>query len=307
MWQPSRSHRSIIKTDALIEGVHFTRDAMSAAEVGYRALAANLSDVAAKGARPVLMTIAFGISPETDEVWIRDFYRGMAALAESTGTAIAGGDLVRAPVITISITIIGEVRSTNCKLRSGARVGDVIAVTGPLGASRAGLAVALEHRDASALPQASRALAAFRTPTPRLREGRWLAASSNVHAMMDLSDGLSTDLARMARLSRCGAVVENVPIDPAAVEIAAAIGDDPIDYALNGGEDYELLAAIDARAFPYLAKRFAARFGKPLLRVGRFVSDEGVRIVDGGSERILESRGWDHLRRSPPGDANRLA
>jgi len=296
VWQPSRSHRSIIKTDALVEGVHFTRDAMSAAEVGYRALACNLSDIAAKGARPVLMTIAFGVSPETEEAWIRDFYRGMALLAESSGTAIAGGDIMRAPVITIAITIIGEVRSSNCKLRGGARPGDVAAVTGPLGASRAGLKVACERRDLETLPEAPRALAAYRTPTPRLEEGRWLAASKNVHAMMDLSDGLSTDLPRMCRLSRCSAVVEAIPIDPAADAIALHAGDDPAAYALHGGEDYELLAAVDARAFGYLAQRFAQRFGKPLLRIGSFEAGEGVRIRRGAVLEPLVNAGWDHLR-----------
>ena len=183
VWQPSRSHRSVITTDALIEGVHFTRAAMTAADVGHRALASNLSDIAAMGARPVLATIAFGIGPGADEAWVLECYRGIAALAERARCAIAGGDIVRAPSITIAITIVGEVRASNLKTRAGMRPGDTIAVTGPLGASRAGLAVAVERPELADEPAAAAALRAYRRPEPRLTEGRWLGASRNVRAI----------------------------------------------------------------------------------------------------------------------------
>jgi thiamine-monophosphate kinase len=160
-WQPSRSHLSVITTDALIEDVHFTRAAMSAADVGHRSLAANLSDIAAMGARPVLATVAFGVSSAIDEEWVRDFYRGLTGLATRTGTAIAGGDIVRAPVVSISITVVGEVRRSSMKTRSGARAGDVIAVTGPLGASRAGCEIALDR------PRATQPLPRRCAPTGR--------------------------------------------------------------------------------------------------------------------------------------------
>ena len=124
VWQPSRSRRSVITTDALVDGVHFTRDAMSAADVGYRALASNLSDIAAMGAKPVLATIAFGVGPGTGEAWILECYRGLAALAERAKCAIAGGDIVRAPGITIAIAVVGEVRPSNLKTRSGMLPGD---------------------------------------------------------------------------------------------------------------------------------------------------------------------------------------
>lgn len=293
VWQPSRSHRSVITTDALIEGVHFTREAMSAAAVGHRALASNLSDIAAMGAKPVLATIAFGVGPNADEAWILDCYRGIAALAERAQCAIAGGDIVRAPAITIAITIVGEVRPSNLKTRSGMLPGDTIAVTGPLGASRAGLAVAVELPDLAGDPAAAEALRAFRTPEPRLAEGRWLAASRNVRAMMDTSDGLSTDLSRLARASKCGATIETIPVADAARAIATRAGADPEHWALDGGEDFELLIAVATRAFSHLAGRFAARFGRPLLRVGVATAEGGVRRADGTT---VTSAGWDHLR-----------
>ena len=291
VWQPSRSARSVVTTDALIEGVHFTCEAMSARDVGHRALASNLSDVAAMGARPVLATIAFGIGPRADEAWILDCYRGMAALAERAGCAIAGGDLVRAPAIALAIAVIGEVRPSNCKTRAGMRPGDVIAVTGPLGASRAGLEVA-GRPDLAGHADAAAALRAFRTPEPRLAEGRWLGASRNVHAMMDLSDGLSTDLGRLARASEVGATITSVPIAPAAAGIAAAAGGDAEAWALGGGEDFELLVAVAPRAFRHLAGRFRAQFGRELLAVGSATAEAGLRRADGAP---VAAGGWDHL------------
>jgi thiamine-monophosphate kinase len=293
IWQPSRSNRSAITTDALVEGVHFTRAAMSAADVGYRALASNLSDIAAMGAKPVLATIAFGVGPGADEAWILECYRGLAALAERAQCAIAGGDLVRGPAIMISITVVGEVRPSNLKTRAGMLPGDTIAVTGPLGASRAGLAVAVEQPELAAESAAAAALRAFRTPEPRLAEGRWLAASRNVRAMMDTSDGLSTDLARLARASACGATIDTIPVADAARAIAGRAGANAEQWALDGGEDFELLIAVASRAFSHLAGRFHARFGRPLLRVGVATAEGGVRRADGTP---VTSAGWDHLR-----------
>jgi thiamine-monophosphate kinase len=293
VWQPSRSHRSVITTDALIEGVHFTRQSMSAADAGHRALASNLSDIAAMGAKPVLATIAFGVGPAADEAWILDCYRGIAALAERARCAIAGGDIVRAPAITISITIVGEVRASNLKTRTGMLPGDTIAVTGPLGASRAGLTVATERPELAAGPAAAAALRAFRTPEPRLAEGRWLAASRNVRAMMDTSDGLSTDLARLARASNVGATIEAIPVAECARALAPAAGRDAEAWALDGGEDFELLVSVAARAFTHLAGRFHARFGRPLIRVGTATAQAGLRRSDGAP---VASAGWDHLR-----------
>jgi thiamine-monophosphate kinase len=266
---------------------------MSAEEAGHRALASNLSDIAAMGAKPVLATIAFGVGPGTGEDWIVACYRGIGALAERAKCAIAGGDIVRAPAIVISITIVGEVRPSNLKTRGGMRPGDVIALTGPLGASRAGCAVAVEGTLALDDPAAADALCAFRTPEPRLAEGRWLGASRNVRAMMDTSDGLSTDLTRLARASGTGAAIETVPVAAAARAVAERTGADAEAWALDGGEDFELLIAVAPRAFSHLSARFEARFGRPLLRVGVATVEHGVRRAGGAA---VAGAGWDHLR-----------
>ena len=294
VWQPSRSARSVITTDALVEDVHFSRATMSTEEIGRRAMAANISDVAAMGARPVLATIALGIPPH-DAPDVRELYRGLAACASSSGCAIAGGDLTRAPVLTLAITVVGEVRPTHLKTRSGARPGDVLAVTGPLGASRAGLAV-LQGRITLDEANAAEALSAHRTPVPRVDEGRWFGASRNVHALMDCSDGLSTDVARLCAASRAGARIEDVPVASSAAAAAERLGEDPAAFALAGGEDFELLAAIAPRAFGYLAGRFRARFGRPLHRIGTVEADERLVMVKDGRTEPLLAAGWDHFR-----------
>ncbi|HZZ01226.1 MAG TPA: thiamine-phosphate kinase [Candidatus Baltobacteraceae bacterium] len=292
LWQPSRSHRSALTADMLVEGVHFARDLMSLEDAGWRAVAANASDLAAMGARPVLATVSLGI-PRSTPNDVLELYRGIAAAARASRLSIAGGDLSRAPGFTIAIAAVGEVRASNVKLRSGARAGDVIAVTGELGASRAGLEAANEP-SLLAGDLRERALAAFRRPSARCDEGRFLAASRNVDAMMDCSDGLSTDLDRLCVAGGLGAIVREVPVAESATAVARALGQDPQRFALAGGEDFELIAAVRPRAFARLAAAFEARFGRALHAVGTFRAEPGIEYR---GER-LERAGWDHFTAS---------
>jgi thiamine-monophosphate kinase len=295
VWQSSRSHRSVATTDMLVDGVHFLSASMSAREIGHRAMAANLSDLAAMGARPRLVLVALGITTETDEAWVLDCYRAMAALCAEFGARIGGGDLSRAPALTLAITALGEVSGARLKRRDGGRPRDVLAVTGPLGASRAGLELL---RRPVAVSDAAREVVrgAFATPRPRVREGRWFAVSSAVHALMDCSDGLAKDVGRIARASGCGAVLDRVPVSPAAVEVAQAAGADPVDWALGGGEDFELIVAVAPRAFGHLGAAFARRFGRPLERVGALTVEAGLWAqMNGQPRRTLPEEGWDHL------------
>jgi thiamine-monophosphate kinase len=170
----------------------------------------------------------------------------------------------------------------------------VVAATGELGDSRAGLDLLREPGSLSGTP-AARAAAAFARPQARWREGLFLGASSNVHAMMDCSDGLSTDLARLGETSGLGAYVETVPVGAAARAMAAHLGQDAEAYALAGGEDFELLAAIAPRAYAHLAARFRARFGRSLERVGVMREGSGVTWRRNGKEETIERTGWDHF------------
>jgi thiamine-monophosphate kinase len=290
LWQPSRSCRSAIASDMLVEGVHFTRAIMSLEDAGWRAMAANASDLAAMGARAVLATVALGVVRAMSLDDILETYRGLAAAARRSGITIVGGDLSRTDALTIAISVVGEVRASNVKTRAGGRPNDVLAVTGPLGAARAGLEIASE-RSAVAGGLAEAALRAFRRPEPRTAEGRFLAASRNVRAMLDCSDGLSIDLDRLCQASSCGALLESVPVAEPARAVAEERGEDPERFTLAGGEDFELVVAVRPHAFSHLATRFAARFHRPLLRIGALRAEP--RIIFNGNP--LTRTGWDHF------------
>jgi thiamine-monophosphate kinase len=291
IWQPSRSHRSAISTDMLVEGVDFTRGSMSLEDAGWRAMAANVSDLAAMGARPVLATVALGLPQGSRLEEVLEIYRGLAGCAARYKLVIAGGDLSRADAIAIAITVVGEVRPSNVKTRAGGRPGDVLAVTGALGAARAGLELTREFIPLEGLEE--EALRAFRRPEARVAEGRFFAASRNVRAMMDLSDGLATDVRRVAAASGCGAELDNIPVAESARAFCSARKEDPQRFALFGGEDFELLVAIRARAFPHLAARYKAHFGRDLATVGVLRAQKGVAW----NGEPLEFSGWDHFAR----------
>lgn len=297
VWKASRSAETVITTDALVENVHFLREGMTAQDVGWRAMASNLSDIAAMGARPILVTVVLCLPHSVHEAWVLDCYRGMVELAKRANVVIAGGDIVRAPSVILSISAVGEVRRSNRKRRCGARPGDVFAVTGPLGASRAGVEILVERPEFTSDERFAEALAAYRRPHARLLEGLRFGASANVHAMMDISDGLSTDLRRMCAASEVGARVDAsaVPLAPVARAFAEAAGRDYLRYALGGGEEFELLVAVGARAFPAIAARYSATFGRELTRVGVATKDPSVLLCEGGEVRELTPSGWESL------------
>jgi len=301
-WKVDSHHLSLLTTDMLLDGVHFRLAETTASALGHKALAQNLSDIAAMGGWPTVAVIALGLTPAVDETWVREFYRGVAALAKSARCAIAGGDIVRAPALIISVTVAGEVRRTRMRLRSGARAGDVAAVTGPLGLAAAGLktlgAGAAVVIDAGSL-EAVRA--AYFTPQPRLGEGRYLGSQRSVRALMDISDGLSTDATRMAKASKLDVVLDAAALVPdrALTTAASALDLDPMDLMLNGGDDYELLAAIEPRAFKHVADGFRKRFGRPLAALGRFAPGDGRVWIDRlGKREAVAPAGYDHLNRA---------
>ena len=298
-WKAPSSHLSLITTDMLVDGVHFRLAGTSANDLGRKALAVNLSDIAAMGGRAAVVVLALGLTPAIDEAWLVDFYRGLAALARDSGCAVVGGDIVRSAVFTIGVTVAGDVRRTRMRLRSGAKAGDVIAVTGSLGLAAAGLRI-LDAGIAEALDARARdaVCGAYLRPQPRLREGAILGASTAVHAMMDLSDGISSDVARMARMSGVDAVVDVRLLEPSeALRAAAALlGADAAEWTLHGGDDYELLVAVSRRAFGHLARALLHRCRTTLTKIGHFETGNGVVWVeDDAGRHSLERRGYDHL------------
>jgi thiamine-monophosphate kinase len=292
--------------DALVDGVHFRREWSSPAQIGAKALAAALSDLAAMGAEPGEAYVVLGVPSDLDEDGCLELLEGMTALAEETGTTLAGGDVTRAPTLTLAITVVGHAGDADALVtRSGARPGDALVVTGELGAAAAGLLL-LEgpkegwsrfDRDSGSnldRGQWGRLIGRQLEPRARLVEGRALAAAGAT-AMIDLSDGLGGDAMHVA--AACGAGLridaEALPIQAGVADVAAAAGRDPLELAASGGEDYELLAALPEQRLAAAAAALE-RGGAKLTRIGEVVAGEGVEIrLPGGG--LLAPSGFDQL------------
>ena len=283
---------TLVAHDMVVEDVHFRRATHSPSDIGHLALAVNLSDIAAMGGTPTAAVVGLAGPPEwLAEATLRELYAGMEAVASATGCAIVGGDLSRARELIVGITVIGSLPDgAEPVLRSGARPGDGVFVTGTLGGSAAGREILAGSM--TAVPAHADALAGrHRRPIPRLREGRALAAAG-ARAMMDISDGLVIDAGRLARASGCRIVVDlaAIPIDAGVAEVAVAAGRAVDEFAATGGEDYELLVAGD--------QALARRAGVPLTRVGEIVAGSpGIDVVRAGAPVALARQGWDHLDR----------
>lgn len=260
IYTPRADEALVFTTDFTIEGIHFLRETYRAAEVGHKALARSLSDLAAMGAAPRFCLVSLALPPDATLRWVTGFYRGLGKLAAGYGMAVAGGDLSSHDRVTIEVMACGSVPRGQAMRRDAAKVGDLVLVTGPLGQSALGLA-----------RQRGAAWKRHKAPVARVSEGQALR-KLGVRCAMDLSDGLSLDAARLAEASGVGIELDDVPVATGATE----------EMALHGGEDYELL--------------FTAR---PKLRtggiaIGRVVRGSGVWWRGRG----LEAQGWDHFAKN---------
>jgi len=288
--------------DALVDGVHFRREWSSLAQIGRKALAAGLSDLAAMGAEPGEAYVVLGVPADLDEDGCLELFDGIAAQAALSGAELVGGDVTRAPALTLAVTVVGHAPAAERLVtRAGARPGEVLALTGELGGAAAGL-LALAHPDlAAALPVATAERLRGRQlePQPRLAAGSVLA-EAGATAMIDLSDGLGGDAGHLAAASGVGLRIEAaaLPLDGGVAEIATAAGRDPLELAASGGEDYELLATLPHKRLAGAAAAVAKRGGTDLTRIGEVVAGEGVEIKlpDG---RLLETASFDQLSRTP--------
>jgi thiamine-monophosphate kinase len=290
--------------DVQVEGVHFRRDVATYAEIGHKALAVNLSDIAAMGAEPRWALISLLIPSEVKPVDLDQVYAGMRTLAGSYSVALVGGNVSSTPgPFCIDMTLLGTASRTRAIPRSGAAPSDRILVTGTLGAAAAGALWAVEVQDPVVFSTLSsntreRTRTALVAPTPQVLVGRALADTGVVSAMIDVSDGLAADLGHICRLSHVGAVLEaeRLPIDPAAGEVALAYGRDPLSLGLHGGEDYRLLCTVGEKNLG-IALEAIARAGGEGHVIGRIVKEaEGLHLLLGGELAPLEAEGWDHLR-----------
>jgi thiamine-monophosphate kinase len=278
----------VVSTDASVEGVHFRRDWLSLEEIGWRAAAAALSDLAAMGARPVGVLAALTVPGSASAEDPALMMRGVGAAAADAGATVLGGDLTAASSWAATVTVIG--RAERPVRRRGAKPGDTLWVTGALGGARA----ALVAWGSGAAP-APDARAAFAHPTPRIEAGSWLAAHG-AHAMLDLSDGLAADVHHLAAASavRLDIDLTRVPVSGAAVSPALAMSVEPSVFAARGGEDYELLVALPEEFGEPDVRRFEGATGLALTRVGTVHRGSGVRLLLRGERVSLE--GFDHFR-----------
>jgi thiamine-monophosphate kinase len=297
----TRSDAALLATtDLLVENVHFRRRWAEPADIGWKALAVNVSDIAAMGGEPRWALVGLACPEPTTAEEVAAFYEGALALADEHGVVIVGGDTsASAGGWLVSVTLLGE--AARPFLRSTGRAGDVVAVTGSLGAAAAGLAV-LEREDAPSgvgSEDLDRVTAAHLRPRPRVQEGQWLAGAGGVTAMMDLSDGLATDLARLADASRVGARVNvgALPIARGTIAVAGAFALDPVDWATGGGEDYELLLTCEPAAFERLREGLAAATGTTLTAVGELVAGGGMTWLDGRGRAVTVAPGFEHFAR----------
>jgi thiamine-monophosphate kinase len=296
------SHTAILTADMLVEGIHFERPTTSASDLGYKALAVNVSDVAAMGGSPRYALVSLGLPEDIEASWVVELYGGLRDAAREYAMAVVGGDTSRAERLVVSVAVTGEVARGAAVTRSGARPGERLVVTGALGASAGGLkllqAPAHDVAQAVASDWGRSLVEAHLRPAARVGEGQTLA-QSGATAMMDLSDGLAKDLGRLCDASGvAGALVlADVPVALSLKELSDVLPDvDPLKLALEGGEDYELLAALPPDAVAAVASKLADRFGAQLTDVGEVREGHGlVAIEPDGTERPLEPRGWDHF------------
>ena len=261
----------LVSTDSLVQDVHFTKE-VAPRELGHKSLAVNLSDIAAMGGTPQYALLNLSLPLHLTATWIKQFFLGFSALAEEHEVVLIGGDTTRSPnLISISVTIMGVVAKDKVKLRSAAQVGDVIAVTGNLGDARAGLECILQDEENDKL------IEAHYLPIPQIAAGKILAEAKAVHAMMDLSDGLATDLPKMAAASNVGAHIElaTLPTSTALAAWALRRRVDAKDLAAAGGEDYQLLVTMAADEFPGMAERLRNQ-GIKLTSIGEVVAGNDV-------------------------------
>ena len=294
LFRPKPGHETILTCDWFLEGTHFLRDKYPPDSVGWKCLARAVSDVAAMGGTPRCFLLSLALPESHTGRWLDLFLGGLRRASGRFQCALAGGDTTRRNEILVNVTVVGEVRVGSAALRSGARPGDIVYVSGRLGEAAFGLRVLKQDREMAA--SRNRAVRKHLYPEPRLALGQWLVKNRLASAMMDLSDGLSSDLPRLCMASGVGALLElsKIPL----LQITDAVPKqerDSLQFALHGGDDYELLFTVAPRK----AKRFRRTFqGVSLTPIGRITRRRDLLVLDeSGITMQLTPRGWDPFRK----------
>jgi len=292
--RPKLGHETILTCDWFLEGTHFVRKKHPPDAVGWKCLARALSDVAAMGGTPRCFLLSLALPGTHTGRWLDLFLGGLRRASRKFQCALVGGDTTRRNKILINVTVVGEVPASHAVLRSGARVGDVVYVSGRLGEAELGLRIL---RRSKRMPSKKNPLVEKHLyPEPRLALGQWLAKKGLATAMMDLSDGLSSDLSRLCAASAVGARLETSKIPRVRVPDGVhKQGHDPLQLALHGGDDYELLFTVPFRKAKLLQNSFR---GVRFTAIGRITEKREVLLLDENGRVIqLPPRGWDPFRK----------
>lgn len=282
----------VVSTDAFLEDIHFLLRLHPPAMVGYKALARATSDLAAMGARPRYFLMNLALPRACPAKWFDSFLRGMAQAARNFGMVLAGGDTTYSKRLAINLTVIGEVSPNRALLRSGARPGNLIYVSGVLGQAAAGLT--LLRRGGQQPPQARSFLRRHLRPEPRLALGAWLAQHGRATAAIDISDGLSTDLTHLCVASKVGARIWSDKIPVPKLPPGLKLRQNPLELALNGGDDYELLFTVSRDSARRLPRTLG---GLRVSVIGEVTREKQILLMDpAGTTRQVQPGGWDPFR-----------
>ncbi len=293
----------LVTTDSLVEGVHFRLEISPPYLLGKKCLAVNLSDIAAMGGIPRFAFLNLGLPNPVPRGFLPSFIKGLKKEAEKFSVALAGGDTHQSPQgISIGLTVIGEPVG-KIAYRSGAKVGDRLYVSGCLGQSAAGfrLLTKFHKQPASLRPGHFRELLkAHQDPEPQVALGRFLVRQGLVGAMIDLSDGLASDLRHICRASGVGALLnaDQIPLSPALKAAADLLKISPLPLALTGGEDYQLLFSVPKGLIKKMETRAAEQFKRPIYPIGEIISGQKIFIKSSQGIRILKETGFDHFHSS---------
>ena len=295
IFKTSGDSASLLTTDMLVENVHFIRNAVSSYELGRKSLAVNMSDIAAMGGNPTEAVISIAIPDTVDLAFLDRFYDGMKSIAKEFGVNLLGGDTTWSPEhLVINIALLGEAAQDEILYRSGARVDDIIFLTGPVGSSAAGLDIILKGRSFDAEQDL---LSAHHNPFPHVKEGRIIASLGLANSMIDVSDGVAADLGHICTESGVGAVIEEgcIPTTPGFRAYCKQFNEDSRHLALHVGEDYVLLGTAPPEAAVELKKALESK-GCEFHPLGNTVSEPGLKLkcLDGSTEPI-GAHGWDHF------------
>jgi thiamine-monophosphate kinase len=284
---------AVLKTDMLVDKTDVPRG-MSLWQAARKAVVMNISDFAAKGVKPKVVLVSLGLPRKLTEKDIEEIGEGLNAGAREYDAYIIGGDTNEASDLVISLSLFGTAKKNRLMLRSGAKLGDLVAVTGFFGKTSAGLKILVD--DFKAPQKTCKILAeSVLMPCARLKEGLALSQTKTVTASIDSSDGLAWSLHEIAKMSRVGFLINKLPIAKEAEEFARIKGLDPLELTLYGGEEYELVLTIKPRLWKK-AEKAVEKVGGKLLRIGKVTAEKQVLLEIDGKRSIIERRGWEHFK-----------